>query len=76
MLKKVSIKEDYIKLDSLLKFIGEAATGGHAKILISNGEVKVNNEVCLMRGKKIRKGDTVQINLKEFIIEWWLLKKL
>ncbi len=69
MVKKVSIKEDYIKLDSLLKFIGEAATGGHAKIIISNGEVKVNNEVCLMRGKKIRKGDTVQINLKEFIIE-------
>ncbi|MBQ6816449.1 MAG: RNA-binding S4 domain-containing protein [Clostridia bacterium] len=69
MVKKVSIKEDYIKLDSLLKFIGEAATGGHAKILISNGEVKVNNEVCLMRGKKIRKGDKVQINLKEIIIE-------
>ncbi len=69
MVKKVSIKEDYIKLDSLLKFIGEAATGGHAKILISNGEVKVNDEVCLMRGKKIRKGDKVQINLKEIIIE-------
>lgn len=69
MVKKVSIKEDYIKLDSLLKFVGEAATGGHAKILISNGEVKVNDEVCLMRGKKIRKGDKVQINLKEIIIE-------
>lgn len=69
MVKKVSIKEDYIKLDSLLKFIGEAATGGHAKILISNGEVKVNNEICLMRGKKIRKGDKVLINSKEIIIE-------
>jgi ribosome-associated protein len=69
MVKKVSIKEDYIKLDSLLKFVGEASTGGHAKILISNGEVKVNDEVCLMRGKKIRKGDKVQINLKEIIIE-------
>ena len=35
-------------------------TGGHAKIVIQNGEVKVNNEICTMRGKKLRKGDRVE----------------
>ena len=61
MKKIITINDEFIKLDSLLKFSGIAATGGHAKILILNGEVKVNNEVCLMRGKKIRKDDIVEI---------------
>lgn len=60
MKKIINIKEDFIKLDSLLKFSGIAATGGHAKILILNGDVKVNGEVCLMRGKKIYREDTVE----------------
>lgn len=60
MKKIITIKDDFIKLDALLKFSGIAATGGHAKILILNGEVKVNGEVCLMRGKKIHREDTVE----------------
>lgn len=60
MKKIININDEFIKLDSLLKFSGIAATGGHAKILILNGEVKVNGEVCLMRGKKIRKDDIVE----------------
>lgn len=57
-----SLDDNYIRLDNLLKFEGLAETGGHAKFLIQNGEVKVNGEVCTQRGKKLRKGDTVEFN--------------
>lgn len=49
--------EEYIRLDNLLKYAGAAETGGHAKVMIQSGEVKVNGEVCTMRGKKMRAGD-------------------
>lgn len=54
----VRIDTEYIRLQDLLKLSGLAATGGMAKIVIQNGEVKVNGEVCTMRGKKMRAGDT------------------
>ena len=56
---KIKINEEYIKLDSLMKFSGLCATGGEAKYLIQNGEVLINGEVCTQRGKKIRPGDRV-----------------
>lgn len=55
----VSIQTEFIKLDQLLKFAGIAMTGGEAKEIIAEGAVSVNGEPCLMRGKKIRPGDTV-----------------
>ena len=64
---EISIKDDFIKLDSLLKFANIAQTGGEAKMMILDRNVKVNGEVCLMRGKKIRKGDTVNV-LNETIL--------
>ncbi len=67
--KKISIKEDYIKLDSALKLSGLVSTGGHAKTVIQNGEVKVNGEVCLLRGKKLKSGDKAEFNGNGFIIE-------
>ncbi|MCQ2514553.1 MAG: RNA-binding S4 domain-containing protein [Ruminococcus sp.] len=54
----IKIDTEYIKLQDLLKLGGIADTGGMAKILIQNGEVLVNGEVCTMRGKKMRSGDT------------------
>lgn len=57
---EVSIKTEFIKLDSLLKFSGLCDTGGFAKEIIQQGEVMVNGEVCTMRGKKIRSGDVVE----------------
>lgn len=58
-MEKISINTEFIKLDSLLKFAALVGTGGEAKYVISEGMIKVNNEVCTMRGKKIRPGDTV-----------------
>ncbi len=59
--ESVTIKTDFIRLDSFLKFKGIAETGGQAKQFILDGIVKVNGEKCLSRGKKIHKGDTVSI---------------
>ncbi len=55
------ITTEFIKLDAFLKLCDVAQTGGHAKILIQDGEVKVNNELCFQRGKKLHPGDEVEI---------------
>ncbi len=62
MIKEISIKEEYIKLDSFLKLGGLVSTGGFAKTVIQNGEVKVNGEVCLQRGKKLYRGDCAEFD--------------
>ena len=65
---EISITTEFIKLDALLKFAGLADTGGEAKILVQEGQVLVNSEVCTMRGKKIRSGDTVAVGDDEVTI--------
>lgn len=57
----IRINTEFIKLDSLLKFSGLAQSGSDAKQIIAEGRIKVNGEICLMRGKKIRPEDTVFI---------------
>lgn len=61
-MEKILIHTEFIKLDSLLKLAGLVETGGEAKLLIQNGQVEVNGEVCAMRGKKLRPGDTVTLD--------------
>lgn len=56
----IKIDEEYIRLDNLMKFAGMCNSGGRAKFLIQGGEVKINGEICTMRGKKIRPGDKVE----------------
>ena len=60
-MEKIRINTEFIKLDALLKFAGLCETGGEAKLLIQQGQVQVNGEVCTMRGKKLRGGDTVTL---------------
>ena len=67
--EKLSIKEEFIRLDSAMKLSNMAVTGGHSKIVIQNGEVKVNGEICTMRGKKLRKGDSVEFEGNGIVIE-------
>ncbi|MBR6717455.1 MAG: RNA-binding S4 domain-containing protein [Oscillospiraceae bacterium] len=57
----IRIRTPFIKLEQLLKLAGMVDTGGLAKGIIQDGLVKVNGEVCTMRGKKIRNGDTVTL---------------
>ena len=67
--KKISVKEDFIRLDSAMKLASLVSTGGHAKIVIQNGEVKVSGEICTQRGKKLHSGDKVEYNSNGFVIE-------
>lgn len=67
-MEKITIDTDFIKLDSLLKFAAAVGTGGEAKQAIAQGLVKVNGEVCTMRGKKLRPGDKVEFQNMEFQI--------
>ena len=56
---EIPISTEYIKLESFLKLADAVPSGGMAKTFIQNGDVLVNGEVCLMRGKKLRPGDSV-----------------
>ena len=67
-MEKITIDTDFIKLDSLLKFAAAVGTGGEAKQAIAQGYVKVNGEVCTMRGKKLRDGDRVNFQDMKFQI--------
>ena len=60
--KELTISSEFIKLESALKFAALTATGGEAKAVILDGLVTVNGEVCTMRGKKLRDGDTFSFN--------------
>lgn len=61
-MEKIEIHTDFIKLDAFLKFSGACETGGEAKMAVEDGEVLVNGEVCTMRGRKLRPGDTVDLD--------------
>ena len=65
----IKINTEYIKLDSLLKYVGAAETGGQAKNVIQNGEVLVNGQVCTQRGKKIRVKDMITYNGIDYEVE-------
>lgn len=56
----VVIQTEFIKLEAALKFANAAESGGMAKAMIQEGSVKVNGEVCTMRGKKLYPGDTTE----------------
>ena len=64
----LSIHTEYIKLQDALKYANVAESGGFAKTVIQDGEVKVNGEVCTMRGKKLRAGDKFTFMGSTFVI--------
>jgi ribosome-associated protein len=61
-METIAIQTEYIKLDALLKYAAVVGSGGEAKTVIADGLVSVNGEVCTMRGKKLRPGDTVRFD--------------
>lgn len=66
---ELKIKTEFIRLDAALKLCNAVNSGGHAKIVIQDGFVKVNNEVCLMRGKKLRDGDIFSFEGSSYLIK-------
>ena len=69
IMEKISINTEYIKLDQLLKFTNAVEGGGMAKNVILDGLVKVNGEVVLQRGKKLREGDIIEFNEEKYLIK-------
>lgn len=66
----IEITTEYIKVQDLLKLAGLTYTGGEAKVMVQEGLVKVNGEVCTMRGKKIRPGDRVEFEGKTLEVRY------
>lgn len=62
-MEKFTIREgeSYIELNNLLKILGWVLTGGEAKNIITQGEVKVNGELEIQVRKKLRSGDKIQL---------------
>ena len=63
------IDTDFIRLDAFLKMCDAVQTGGHAKIVIQEGEVRVYGEICTQRGKKLRSGDNAEFENVVYNVE-------
>ncbi|HIJ79149.1 MAG: RNA-binding S4 domain-containing protein [Desulfobulbaceae bacterium] len=60
-MEKVVIRDETIRLGQFLKLACLVDTGGEAKIRIQQGEVKVNGEVDVRRGRQLKPGDLVEL---------------
>ena len=69
-METIEITTEYIKLQDLLKFAAAVQTGGEAKMVIQEGEVTVNGEVCAMRGRQIRPGDDACFNGPHYTVTY------
>lgn len=67
-METIAIKTEYIKLDALLKYAALLSSGGEAKTAVAEGLVRVNGELCTMRGKKLRPGDCVEFGGRSLTI--------
>lgn len=67
-MNEIVLRDEFIKLGQALKAAGLVDSGVEAKLVIINGEVKVNGEVEFQRGKKLKNGDTVSYNGEEIKI--------
>ena len=61
-MEEIQITGAFIKLDAILKFANLVSSGGEAKIRIEEGQVLVNGQPCVMRGKKLHPGDVVELD--------------
>lgn len=69
ILKEISITTEFIRLDAALKLANVVGTGGQAKMLIEDEQIKVNGELCTQRGKKLRDGDAFSFENQEFAVK-------
>ena len=67
--ERVKIETEFIRLQDLLKFAGAVETGGEAKLLIQEGRVSVNGQVCTQRGKKLWPGDKAELDGEVYSVE-------
>ena len=68
-MEEIVLRDEFIKLGQALKAAGLVDSGVEAKIVITNGEVKVNGTVEIQRGKKLYDGDIVSFDGQEIKIK-------
>lgn len=61
-MEEIRIRDEFIKLGQALKLAGLADSGLEAKLVIQDGQVKVNGETEYQRGKKLHSGDIFSYN--------------
>jgi len=66
--REVTVREEPIELCQFLKFGGLAATGGEAKIAITDGKVFLNGVVETQKRKKLRAGDKVTFGEQTLVV--------
>lgn len=68
-MQEVRIKDEFIKLGQAMKLAGAVGSGIDAKMLIQDGQVTVNDEVELRRGRKLYKDDIFSYDGEEYIVK-------
>lgn len=68
-MEKIKLRDEYIKLGQALKAAGLVGSGVDAKFIIQDGQVKVNGEIEMQRGKKLYAGDIVEFGGESIKIE-------
>lgn len=64
----LEITTEFIKLQDAMKYANAVYSGGEAKVLIQEGQVQVNGEICTMRGKKLRPGDSFTFAGRTYVV--------
>lgn len=67
-METITITTEFIRLQDMMKLGDLVASGGEAKVLIQDGQVQVNGETCLQRGKKLRPGDVVAFRGRTYTV--------
>ena len=65
---EIPVQTDFIRLDAFLKLANAVESGGQAKLVITEGKVRVNGEPCTQRGKKLRPGDEIRFAGQKYIV--------
>jgi ribosome-associated protein len=66
-MEKVYFHTEFVKLQQLMKLADVVGQGSDAKMLIQEGYVKLNGEVCTMRGKKVYDGDIMEFEGEQYL---------
>lgn len=67
-LHEFELTREYIELDSLLKLLSIASSGGAAKVMVMEGLVEVNGEIESRKTRKLRAGDIIRVEGEEIRI--------
>jgi len=67
---KFTIEGEHIELIQLLKAIGLAQTGGHAKMIVNEALVNRNGEIETRKRAKLISGDIIEVVDYKIILEW------